>query len=277
MALNLRKGLPKSTTLYIYDIITTIVDDFAAHCKSFSLGDVVACRNCREVASNSVSLSSFCYPRCKRILSWNFVRQDVAFVIVPEGSHVRTVFLDPVNGLLAGAVDDKTFIDCSTIDTATSLAIAKAAAQASPSACYFDAPVSGGTAGAEAASLTFMVGAQQDDAYFHLQLEPLLKLMGRNVFCLGGPSLGLVAKLSNNYLSGIIAIATSEAMNLGMRHGIDPRVLSECFKRSSGGNWVNGTSEFCMSVPDNHSSADVHHQTQQTYVLLSLISQRGFA
>lgn len=166
-------------------------------------------------------------------------------MIVPEGKHVRSVFLDP-EGLLShpeDALARKTFIDCSTIDPATSLSIADAVRSASPDARFYDAPVSGGVNGAAAATLTFMVGASPDesvDTHFHQRIKPLVRLMGTNVFCLGGPSLGLVAKLSNNYLSGIIAIATSEAMNIGMRHGIDPKLLRECFKNSSGGNWVNG-------------------------------------
>lgn len=64
--------------------------------------------------------------------------------------------------------------------------------------------------------------------------------MGRSIACVGGPGLGLAAKLCNNYLSGVIAIATSEAMNLGMRLGVDAKVLSGVFRSSSAGNWVNG-------------------------------------
>lgn len=185
------------------------------------------------------------------------------FTIVPEGSDVRKVFLDPSTGLLSGLTSpsaseenaeseakQKTFIDCSTIDPATSLSVARAVEEAG--ARFYDAPVSGGTAGAEAAKLTFMVGASPESVHFQDTIEPLLKAMGSNIVCVGAPSLGLVAKLSNNYLSGIIAIATSEAMNIGMRHGIDPKVLSECFSRSSGQNWVNGKFlvQISIFVPD---------------------------
>jgi 3-hydroxyisobutyrate/3-hydroxypropionate dehydrogenase len=104
-------------------------------------------------------------------------------------------------------------------------------------AVFYDAPVSGGTAGAKAGTLTFMVGTSQIDPLFPL-IEQILGYMGENIYPMGGRSLGLAAKLSNNYLSGIIAIATSEAMNLGMRLGIDPIALSRCFAASSGGNWV---------------------------------------
>lgn len=218
-------------------------------------------------------------------------------MIVPEGAHVRAVFLDPVTGLLAGAgagvhsaqctqctpsstqspsATRKTYVDCSTIDPATSRTVAAAVAEAGAgldadarAPYFFDAPVSGGTKGAERGTLTFMCGVAPapppssssssptaDDTstststsadtaaaaatHFAAHVTPLLRLMGRTVACVGGPGLGLAAKLCNNYLSGVIAIATSEAMNLGMRLGIDARVLSGVFRTSSAGNWVNG-------------------------------------
>lgn len=211
-------------------------------------------------------------------------------MIVPEGAHVRAVFLDPVTGLLAAGAQStqstasssdsqatrKTYVDCSTIDPATSRAIAAAVASTTTGRPYFfDAPVSGGTKGAERGTLTFMCGVAPapdsasssssessssptaDDTststsadaaaaaaaaatHFAAHVTPLLRLMGRTVACVGGPGLGLAAKLCNNYLSGVIAIATSEAMNLGMRLGVDARVLSGVFRTSSAGNWVNG-------------------------------------
>lgn len=223
-------------------------------------------------------------------------------MIVPEGAHVRAVFLDPVTGLLAAGAPStqstssssdsqatrKTYVDCSTIDPATSRAIAAAVASITTGRPYFfDAPVSGGTKGAERGTLTFMCGVAPapapdsassssssssessssptaDDTststststdadtaaaaatHFAAHVTPLLRLMGRTVACVGGPGLGLAAKLCNNYLSGVIAIATSEAMNLGMRMGVDARVLSGVFRTSSAGNWVNG--EFCRVV-----------------------------
>lgn len=208
-------------------------------------------------------------------------------MIVPEGAHVRAVFLDPVTGLLAGAqsaqstssssdsqATRKTYVDCSTIDPATSRAVAAAVAASTTGRPYFfDAPVSGGTKGAERGTLTFMCGvapapdsasssssessptADTDDdtaaaaaaaaTHFAAHVTPLLRLMGRTVACVGGPGLGLAAKLCNNYLSGVIAIATSEAMNLGMRLGVDAHVLSGVFRTSSAGNWVNGGCVSC--------------------------------
>ena len=166
--------------------------------------------------------------------------------MVPEGRHVQDVFLNPDNGILTGPVHDKTFVDCSTIDPSTSIEVGKAVLQVSPTARFYDVPVSGGVTGAEAARLSCLAGTSEDDAYFRDCLQPLLAMMGRNIFCVGGPGQGLVAKLCNNYLSGTIAIATAEAMNIGMRHGIEPKLLSNIFHNSSSGSWQNGKSTIIL-------------------------------
>jgi len=152
--------------------------------------------------------------------------------MVPEGSHVRSVYLTPSTGALASDIQHKILIDCSTIDTGTSLAVRDACTQQHPDARFYDAPVSGGVVGAEKATLTFMLGCADEDSNIGL-LTTLLGLMGGNIFPCGGPSLGLTAKLCNNYCSGVIAIATSEAMNIGMASGMDPRVLANIFHTST--------------------------------------------
>jgi len=152
--------------------------------------------------------------------------------MVPEGSHVRAVYLTPETGALASDLQSKFLIDCSTIDTGTSLAVRDACAAQHPQARFYDAPVSGGVIGAEKGSLTFMLGCAQDDANIDL-LTKLLGLMGGNIFPCGGASLGLTAKLCNNYCSGLIAIATGEALDIGMKSGMDPRVLANVFHTST--------------------------------------------
>lgn len=152
--------------------------------------------------------------------------------MVPEGSHVRSVYLAPETGVLAADVSGKILIDCSTIDTATSLAVREETLSRYPTASFFDAPVSGGVLGAERATLTFMIGASEEDQKLPL-LKGLLGKMGRTLVACGGPSLGLTAKLCNNYCSGLIAIAVSEAMIIGMKSGMDPRVLASVFHSST--------------------------------------------
>lgn len=158
--------------------------------------------------------------------------QDVIFSMVPEGSHVRAVYLTPETGVLASDLGPKILIDCSTIDTGTSLAVRDETVKKHPKARFYDAPVSGGVIGAERGTLTFMVGCAEDNSDYRL-LDSLLSLMGGNIFACGGASLGLTAKLCNNYTSSLISIATVEAMNIGMAAGMDPRVLANIFHTST--------------------------------------------
>lgn len=153
--------------------------------------------------------------------------------MVPEGSHVKSVYLTESTGVLASSdLGTKILLDCSTIDVATSLAVRSATTTQHPNATFYDSPVSGGAIGAAKGTLTFMLGAANDDPNITL-LTTLLKFMGSNIFPCGGPSFGLTAKLSNNYCSGLIAIAVSEAMNIGMASGMDPRVLANVFHTST--------------------------------------------
>lgn len=158
--------------------------------------------------------------------------QDIIISMVPEGSHVRAVYLTESNGVLASTLAAKLLIDCSTIDTDTSLAVRDAVASQHPHASFYDAPVSGGAIGAQKGSLTLMLGCATSDPHIGV-LTTLLSLVGSNIFPCGGPSLGLTAKLCNNYCSGLIAIAVSEAMNIGMASGMDPRVLANIFHTST--------------------------------------------
>jgi len=101
-----------------------------------------------------------------------------------------------------------------------------------------DAPVSGGTGGAEGGTLTFMVGA--DPTLFE-RIKPLLAQMGRNIVHCGGVGTGQVAKICNNMLLGISMIGVAEAMNLGVALGIDPKVLAGIINTSSGRCWSSDT------------------------------------
>jgi 3-hydroxyisobutyrate dehydrogenase len=158
--------------------------------------------------------------------------QDAVLSMVPEGSHVRSVYLTPESGVLSADCSGKVLMDMSTIDTGTSLAVREEVLKRYPTASFFDTPVSGGVIGAEKATLTFMLGCSEDDPNLPL-LKDLTGKMGHSLVPCGGPSLGLTAKLCNNYCSGLIAIAVSEAMNIGMKSGMDPRVLANVFHSST--------------------------------------------
>jgi len=101
-----------------------------------------------------------------------------------------------------------------------------------------DAPVSGGVGGAQNATLTFMVGGSKEDFD---RVKPLLELMGKNIVHCGGPGNGQVAKVCNNLLLGISMIGVSEAMNLGVKLGMDPKVLAGIINTSSGRCWSSDT------------------------------------
>lgn len=156
---------------------------------------------------------------------------DVVISMLPASRHVEGLYLGE-GGLLAMLAPSVRVIDCSTIAPETARKVAKAAAEKGIS--LIDAPVSGGTAGATNATLTFMVGGE--DAVV-AAAKPLLDAMGKNIFHAGGNGAGQVAKVCNNMLLAIHMIGSAEALNLGVSLGLDASVLSDIMKQSSGDNW----------------------------------------
>jgi 3-hydroxyisobutyrate dehydrogenase-like beta-hydroxyacid dehydrogenase len=163
--------------------------------------------------------------------------------MLPEGTHVKSVYLDPDTGIFAGlspSASYKLLIDSSTIDTATSLYVKQQLSVSAPTTDFYDAPVSGGVIGAVNGTIAFFLGCSSSDPNVS-RLTQLLQTMGGKIIPCGGPSLGLAAKLSNNYLSGIITIACSEAMDMGMRAGIDAKVLATVFAAGTAQNAICDT------------------------------------
>jgi len=165
--------------------------------------------------------------------------QGAAFVIsmLPAGRHVASLYLGSGDagapGLLSAIDKNALVIDSSTIDIASAVRVGQAAS--SSGIAMLDAPVSGGTGGAIAGSLTFMVGG---DAAHLERAKPLLQAMGKNIFHAGKAGAGQAAKICNNMLLGILMIGTSEALSLGKANGLDLAALSEIMRLSSGGNWA---------------------------------------
>jgi 3-hydroxyisobutyrate dehydrogenase len=160
---------------------------------------------------------------------------DLVITMLPSSPHVRSVYLGD-EGVLAGAAAGATLIDSSTIDPATAREVAAAAL--ARGFAMADAPVSGGTGGAEAGTLTFMVGAEP--ALFE-RIKPVLGHMGKNIVHCGGAGTGQVAKICNNMLLGISMVGVAEAMNLGVALGIDAKVLAGIINTSSGRCWSSDT------------------------------------
>ena len=157
---------------------------------------------------------------------------EVVISMLPASQHVESLYLGD-DGLLARIAAGTLVIDSSTIAAASSRKVADAAAKRG--IAVLDAPVSGGTGGAIAGTLTFMVGGSTQDLE---RARPLLEKMGINIFHAGDAGAGQTAKICNNMLLGILMIGTSEALALGVANGLDPKVLSEIMRRSSGGNWA---------------------------------------
>ena len=154
---------------------------------------------------------------------------DVVITMLPSGKHVSDLYSDEfINNLKSDAL----LIDSSTIDAVTARAVADKVRLKGCS--MIDAPVSGGTGGAQAGTLTFIVGGTKENFE---KAKPVLECMGKNIFHAGESGAGQVAKMCNNMLLAVHMIGTSEAINLGVRQGLDAKVLSEIMKKSSGGNW----------------------------------------
>lgn len=166
---------------------------------------------------------------------------EVLITMLPAATHVKSVYLGD-DGLLAQLAKATHLIDCSTIDPHSAREVAKAAQAAGHS--MIDAPVSGGTTGAAAGTLTFMVGGSQAEFDF---VQPILSAMGKNIVHCGDSGNGQVAKVANNMLLGISMIGVAEAMALGTALGMDAKVLAGIINTSSGRCW---SSEINNPYPD---------------------------
>lgn len=174
---------------------------------------------------------------------------DVLISMLPASRHVEGLYLGEA-GLLANADPKTLLIDCSTISPKVAQAVASAAK--AKGFVMIDAPVSGGTAGAQAGTLTFMVGG---DASAVECARPLLEKMGKNIFHAGASGAGQTVKVCNNMLLGIQMLGTSEALRLGIANGMDPKVLSDIMSKSSGRNWALELYNPCPGVMENVPSS----------------------
>lgn len=156
---------------------------------------------------------------------------DIILTMLQTGAQVSQVCLG-AEGLFASARPHTFFIDCSSIDVPTSRELAKKAHERG--FAMIDAPVSGGVAGAEAGSLTFMVGGTPKDFEF---AKPILEKMGKFIVHTGANGNGQAAKICNNMILGISMIAVSEAFVLGEKLGLAPEKLFEVSSHASGQCW----------------------------------------
>ena len=195
MAGNIRKRMPPSTTLHVFDIVHAACERFVTAFGSF--GPIEIARTSREVAEKSQTVIS----------------------MVPTGENAKEVYLHPQSGIVsAQKIANRLMLECSTIEVKTTMDIGQAIMDTG-AGFYIDAPVSGGTAGAEAANLSFMVGYDptlRSDPWGQ-RIQEVLNQMGapdRVTFC-GGLGTGLVCKTVNNCigLSNIVTVAEGMAID----------------------------------------------------------------
>jgi 3-hydroxyisobutyrate dehydrogenase len=156
---------------------------------------------------------------------------DIVMTMLPSGVEVREVYLG-AGGVLDVASPDTLLVDCSTIDVEVARTVAVAAQAKGLS--MLDAPVSGGVGGAQAGTLTFMVGGPQPA---FARAKPLLEAMGKTIVHAGPAGNGQAAKICNNMILGISMIAVGEAFVLAEKLGLDHQKLFDIASRSSGQCW----------------------------------------
>lgn len=200
MALNLLKAGHK---VYVYDLVESAVQMLEA-------AGAIRATSPAKVASSEI---------------------DLLITMLPAAVHVKKVYLGE-DGVLAAVGKHVLLIDSSTIDPQTARDVAAQAA--AHGNAMLDAPVSGGTGGAQAGTLTFMVGGEKN---VFDKAVPVLEAMGKNIVYCGGTGNGQVAKVANNMLLGISMIGAAEAMNLGVSLGMDPKILAGIINTSSGRCW----------------------------------------
>jgi len=195
-----------------------------------------------DLSSNAVAeLAEKGAQACASVQALVAAAPDVLISMLPAAVHVKGVYLGS-EGLIEQLSKPTFLIDCSTIDPHSAREVAKAAQEAGHR--MLDAPVSGGTTGAQAATLTFMVGGSADDLQY---AQPMLQAMGKNITHCGDSGNGQVAKVANNMLLGISMIGVAEAMALGVSLGMDAKVLAGIINTSSGRCW---SSEINNPYPD---------------------------
>jgi len=157
---------------------------------------------------------------------------DIVVTMLPSSSHVEQAYL-AAGGVIEGVPRGRLCVDMSTIEPAVSRRVAERLHERGVR--FVDAPVSGGVPRAEEGTLAIMVGGAGKDVE---EARPILAAMGANIFHVGPVGSGEVAKLCNNLIAGVAAVAVSEAFRIAEGFGVDPKVLTDVIAKSSGHTWL---------------------------------------
>ena len=158
-------------------------------------------------------------------------RSDLVVTMLPSSSHVEAVYLGP-GGVLESTASGRL---CGHVDDRSRRVAPVSAALAGRQVRFLDAPVSGGVPGAVDVTLAIMVGGDARDLE---EARPVLAAMGANLIHVGGVGSGEAAKICNNLIAGVAAVAVSEAFRIAEGFGVDPKVLTDVISKSSGNTWV---------------------------------------
>jgi len=193
---------------------------------------------------------------------------DVVISMLPAGKHVLSTYFGD-DGVVGYVKTDVLFLDCSTISVEESRTAAEKALAAG--ILMVDAPVSGGTAAAEAGTLTFMAGGPE--AAFE-KAKPYLETMGKHIFHAGAAGNGQVAKIANNMLLGISMIGTCEAFNLAEKLGLDAQTFYDIASTASGQCW--SMTSYCPA-PGPVSSAPSNNNYQPGFAVDMMLKDLNLA
>ncbi|KAG9318238.1 3-hydroxyisobutyrate dehydrogenase [Chiua virens] len=177
---------------------------------------------------------------------------QTVITMLPSSPQVRTVYCDgngiipALRGLTRAETEQSLFIDSTTLDVGVARDVASDVTETG--ARMIDAPVSGGVGGAQAGTLSFLVGGEEET---FLQARPILELMGRRIIHCGASGAGLGAKICNNLVLGVQQIVVAEAMLLGRKLGLNPAVLAGVINSSTGSCWASSVNNpVPSSLPD---------------------------
>ncbi|KAH7124138.1 3-hydroxyisobutyrate dehydrogenase mitochondrial precursor [Dendryphion nanum] len=227
MASNIRKKAPSTSTLYVNDINASACTRFQSEYSSFGPIEIVS--TAREASENA----------------------EYVISIVPGAADVKKVYLDEKDGVIAARKDaNRVLCECSTIDSQSTREVGEKLKQAGLGT-YVDTPVSGGVPAAERGDLSMLIGhaPPSPENPISQRLESVLTKIGSpsKFFYLNALGAGLTAKISNNYLSGTILLATAEALAIGVAQGLDPKALYNVIRASTGQSWM---CDHVMPIPN---------------------------
>ena len=190
---------------------------------------------------------------------------EFVLTMLPAGPHVRDAWLG-AGGLAAAAESGAILLDCSTIDVATAREVAAAAGRP-----MLDAPVSGGTMGAAAGTLTFMVGGPEDA---FAAATPILQAMGRAIIHCGASGAGQGVKLCNNMMLAATMIVTAEAFVLAEKLGLSHQALFDVTSKSTAASWA--LTSYCP-VPGPVPASPANHGYKPGFAAALMLKDLGLA